>query len=37
MVRKSTIIMGDDKVYVIYLAVMWLVLTILMEKMMFHG
>jgi len=37
MIRKSTIIMADDKVYVIFLAVIWLVLSIVMSNLMFHS
>ena len=37
MIRKSTEIMSDDKFYVIYLAVIWAVLTVVMSNLMFSG
>lgn len=37
MMRKSTIIMSDDKVYCIFSFVMWAVLSVLMGNLMFQG
>lgn len=37
MIKKRTDIMGDDAVYVLYSAIMWAVLTVIMSNLMFHG
>ena len=37
MAKKRTMIHGDDAVYVIYLAVICLVLTVLGSSLAFHG